>query len=372
MSNNLKIVIPTAGLATRVRPQTWSKPKSLVSVAGGTSLDHLLDSFRSMPDLATGEKGHPEAASYVIILGPYLGEVQIPAYMQAHYPDYKVEYVVQSRMRGQSDAIWEACEHLSGPVVMCFADTLIETDFSLLANETADGVAWVKSVPDPRSFGVVELDKSGWVTRLIEKPDSIENNQVVVGCYYFRDGSELVSAIQEQIQRDHSLNGEYFLADAINIMIERGMKMRLQSVEVWLDMGTVEAILATNRYLLDHGCNNTNHANLTNVKIVPPVFIHASAHIANSTIGPHVSIGEGCRITDSRVEDSILENNVMVDRATLKGSFIGRDAQVQGHSSGSAPMLLNIGDNSTITARVNWVVSFGMGWKYTLRAESVR
>ena len=48
MSNNCKIVIPTAGWATRVRPQTWSKPKPLVGVAGRTSLDHLLDTFRSV------------------------------------------------------------------------------------------------------------------------------------------------------------------------------------------------------------------------------------------------------------------------------------------------------------------------------------
>ena len=104
-------------------------------------------------------------------------------------------------MRGQSDALWLAREYLTGPMIMCFSDTLIETDFSFLAKEKADGVAWVKAVPDPRRFGVVEVDKDGWITRLIEKPTSLENNQVVVGCYYFREGRELVSAIEEQMKR---------------------------------------------------------------------------------------------------------------------------------------------------------------------------
>jgi len=343
MATCFKIVIPTAGWATRVRPQTWSKPKPLVGVAGRTSLDHLLDTFRSVPDSGMAE--------YVIILGPFLGETQIPPYMHEHYPDYKVHYVVQSIMRGQSDALWQAREYLAGPMIMCFSDTLIETDFSCLADEKADGVAWVKAVPDPRRFGVVEVDKAGWITRLIEKPASFDNNLAVVGCYYFREGRALVSAIEEQVKRKKSLKGEYFLTDAINIMVERGLRMRTQTIDVWLDMGTTEAILETNRYLLAHGRDNTSSVNRNNVIIVPPVFIHESATINNSTIGPNASIGADCRITDSRVEDSILETGAVVEKASLQGSFIGRQARVQGQPTQTTPLVLNIGDNSSVVCR---------------------
>ena len=351
MSITLKIIIPTAGWATRVRPQTWSKPKPLVGVAGRATLDYLLDTFQSVPDLSTGARQRPETAEYVIILGPFLGETQIPAYMKEHYPGYNIHYVLQSVMRGQSDALWLAREYLTGPIIMCFSDTLIEADFSFLVNEKSDGVAWVKNVPDPRRFGVVEVDKDGWVSRLIEKPVSLENNRVAVGCYYFREGRELISAIEEQMKRKDSLKGEYFLTDAINIMVERGLKMRTQAIEVWLDVGTIETILETNRYLLGHGHDNTKKINRENVRILPPVFIHESAVIDNSTIGPNVSIGADCNITNSRVEDSILETGVVVDAAALKNSFIGRQARVQGRSAESAPMLLNIGDNSSIVIK---------------------
>jgi glucose-1-phosphate thymidylyltransferase len=351
MSNTLKIIIPTAGWGTRVRPQTWSKPKPLVGVAGRATLDYLLDTFHSVPDLSTGTGQRPDAAEYVIILGPFLGETQIPAYMKEHYPGFNIHYVLQSTMRGQSDALWLAREYLAGPMIMCFSDTLIKTDFSFLIDEKADGVAWVKNVPDPRRFGVVEVDKDGWVTQLIEKPHSLENNRVAVGCYYFREGRELVSAIEEQMKRKKSLKGEYFLADAVNIMIERGSKMRTQAIDIWLDVGTIETILETNRYLLGHGQDNTKSINRENVKIVPPVFIHESAAIDNSTIGPNASIGAECNITNSRVEDSILETGVKVDRAALKNSFIGRHARVQGHSVESTPMVVNIGDNSTIVIK---------------------
>ena len=341
MSDTLKIVIPTAGWATRMRPQTWSKPKPLVSVAGKTALDHLLDTFRSVPD----------AVEYVIILGPYLGETQIPPYIEEHYPDYQVHYVLQSVMRGQSDALWLAREYISGPMIMCFSDTLMEADFSFLADEKDEAVAWVKPVADPRRFGVAEVNQGGWVTRLIEKPKGIANNLVIVGCYYFPEGREVVSAIEEQVKRGTALKGEYFLADAINIMIERGLKMRTQTVEVWLDTGTIDSTLETNRYLLAHGkANKTESEKKNGLEIVPPVFIHESAEISNSVIGPYASIGADCKITDSRVEDSILEAGATVEAAALKGSFIGRQAKVQGRSAEASPMTLNIGDNSTIAA----------------------
>ena len=350
MTQTLKIVLPTAGWATRMRPQTWSKPKPLVSVAGKTVLDHLLDMFRSVPDLSTGSRQRPDTAEYIIIFGPGLGETQIPPFMQEHYPELKTHFVLQPVMRGQSDALWLARKYLTGPVVICFSDTLMETDFSFLVDEKADGMAWVKPVPDPRRFGVAKVDGEGWVTHLVEKPQTMDNNLVVVGCYYFKQAEELLSAIEEQFRRGASLRGEYFLTDTINIMIERGLKMRTQTVEVWLDTGTIDATLETNRYLLEHGkANKTKNEKQHGIKIVSPVFVHASAEISNSVIGPYASIGADCIITDVRIEDSILEAGVTVDAASLKGSFIGRQARVQGRSADNPPLKLNIGDNSSVT-----------------------
>ena len=343
MSETLKIVIPTAGWATRMRPQTWSKPKPLVSVAGKTAMDHLLDTFRSLPN--------PEKAEYVIIYSPGLGETQIPPFMREHYPQFKIDYVLQPVMKGQSDALWLARQHLSGPMIVCFSDTLIETDFSFLADETADGVAWVKPVPDPRRFGVAVLDPGGWITRLIEKPQSIDNNMVVVGCYYFRNAESLLKAIEIQMESGATLKNEFFLTDAINIMIESGVKVRTQQVDVWLDTGTIDATLDTNRYMLEHGKGSTDTIKRENVKIIAPVFIHETAEISDAVIGPYASIGAGCKISKARVEDSILEPEVTVENAALKHSFIGRQAQVRGRSVGDPPLFLNIGDNSSISVK---------------------
>src|SRR5574341_2191737 len=93
MPETLKIVIPMAGWGTRMRPHTWSKPKPLVGVAGRTALDYLMDMFKSVPD--------PGNTEYVFIVGPYLGETQIPPFIAEHYPDIRAHYVVQGEMRSE-------------------------------------------------------------------------------------------------------------------------------------------------------------------------------------------------------------------------------------------------------------------------------
>ncbi len=348
MPETLKIIIPMAGWGTRMRPHTWSKPKPLVGVAGRTALDYLMDMFKSVPRTLKME--------FIFILGPNLGELQIPPFIEEHYPEIKAHYVVQAEMRGQSHALYLGKEHLAGPMIMCFSDTLIETDLSFLDREQSDGVAWVKAVPDPRRFGVAEVDADGWVKRLVEKPQDMENNLALVGCYYFKRAEDLLGAIEEQMQRDIRLKEEFFLADAINILLERGARIRVDQVETWLDTGTIESTLETNRYLLERDGqallsenNGNGKAHAPGVKIHAPVFIHETAEITESEIGPYASIGANCRIVGSVIEDSIIEADCEITDISLKRSVVGRQAKVQG--TGTRDVLtLNISDDSSVIA----------------------
>jgi len=336
---SIKIVIPMAGWGTRMRPHTWNKPKPLVSVAGKTSLEHLMDMFKTLPD--------PNNAEFIFIVGPYLGELQVPSFIKENYPNLKAHYVVQHEMKGQSHALWLAREHLKGPMIMCFSDTLMETDFSFLAKEEADGVAWVMPVEDPRRFGVAEKGKDGWVTRFIEKPQSMDNNLVVVGCYYFKDSDQLLAAIDDQMKRGVMLKNEYFMTDAISIMIEGGAKVRTESISTWLDTGTIEATLDTNKILLEKIGSQVKKFKGSNVKIIEPSAIHESAEISNSTIGPFASIGANCKIENAQIAESIVEADCEIKDAALTRSLIGRQAKVKGRGDGHV-MQLNIGDTSSI------------------------
>jgi glucose-1-phosphate thymidylyltransferase len=335
LTEPIHIVIPMGGLGKRLRPHTWSKPKQLVSVAGKAVLGHVFDTFATVPD--------PDKVELISIVG-YLGE-QIETYMKENYPQVKAHFVIQEDPRGQSHAIYLAREYLHGPMLMVFADTLVETDLSFLSHETADAVAWVKSVPDPRRFGVAVVGPDGWVTQLIEKPQDMNNKLAVVGFYYFKSAEALISAIEEQMRRDIQLKGEYFLADAVNIMLERGLKMRVEKVDVWLDAGTVEALLETNYYLLEHQRDNSAlAAQREGAVVIPPVFVHPSANVENSIIGPHTSIGADCHVQGSIVRNSILEDGAHVTDVILENSLIGRQAQIQ-----RRPMVVNAGDQTVLT-----------------------
>ena len=337
MPENLKIVIPMAGMGSRLRPLTWSRPKPLVSLAGATVLDHLLRMFDTIPNA--------EDLELVFIMSPGQDKM-IRAYMQKYYPKRKIHYVEQPEMKGQSDALWQARELLHGPILVVFSDTLIENSFARLQEESAESVAWVKAVPDPRRFGVAEVDSRGNVTRLIEKPNEMNNNLAVVGCYYFKQGAKLLQAIQEQFRLNISLKNEFYLVDAINLFLEGGVKMRVEQVKTWLDAGTSEALLDTNRYLLEHGRANVDEegAVVDNI-IIPPVFIHPEARVNNSIIGPYASIGAGAIVQNSSIKDSILSPLVHVTNSHLEGSLLGHDVVINGLMG-----KFNMGDNSC----ANW------------------
>jgi glucose-1-phosphate thymidylyltransferase len=336
MTPTYKIVIPMAGLGSRMRPHTWIRPKPLLYLAGMTVLDHSLDQFKTLPGL--------EDAEYVFIVSPNQGEL-IQEHMQKEHPNKKVHFIVQEHMEGQSKALYLAKELLNGPLLVAFSDTLIETDLSFLSKETADGIAWVKPMEDPRRFGVVELDQDGFSKKLTEKPKDISNNLVVVGFYYFRDGSKLVEAIEEQVRRKDTLKGEFFLSNAINIMLEWGAKIKVNQTKVWLDAGIPEALLETNRYLLDHGrCNCEPPAEQEGVTVIPPVSISANVKLKSAVIGPHVTLGEDCDLENVVIRNSIIETGTKIVDMVIESSIIGRDVILEGR-----PERLNIGDDSWMT-----------------------
>lgn len=323
----MDIILPVAGLGTRLRPQTWSKPKPLVPLAGKPMLSHVLDRVMIV---------NPER---VIFITGFLGD-QIETWARENVP-VPVEFVVQPEMKGQTDAIIRT-RHLDiKDALILFPDMLFEADFSGLKTVDADVVMFTKEVEDPSALGiaVVEGDR---IVKLVEKPKDLISRLAVVGIYYFTSMPDLYDAIEEQFARGISLKNEYFIADAIQLMIDAGKKVIPAPVTLWEDCGNADALLSTNRILLSRGAAGTRVAG--DSVVIEPCAIDPTATIERSVIGPYASVSAGATIRDSIVRDSIIDERADISTAVIEQSLIGRAAFVNG-----TPGRLNVGDVSVVT-----------------------
>nr|MBP8252902.1 nucleotidyltransferase [Herpetosiphon sp.] len=143
-------------------------------------------------------------------------------------------------------------------------------------------------------------------------------------------------------ERNIQTKGEFYLADALQLMIDDGAKFIAETAPVWEDCGTAPAILQTNRYLLDQ--NASDSPKHDGAIIVPPVTIGKNVSITNSIVGPYVSIADNSVIADSIVRDSIINQGATIQSSTLEGSLIGEGARVTGEFQ-----RLNVGDSSVIS-----------------------
>lgn len=326
----MKVIMPMAGYGTRMRPHTWSRPKPLLFVAGNTVLGHTLDHL------------DPQTVEELVFITGWLGD-RIEQYVADHYA-FRTRYFRQTELRGQSHAVYLAREAMTGPCLIFFVDTLFDADLSQLTQIDADGVIFTMEIDDPRPFGVV-VEEHGLIQRYIEKPPDCTHRKTTVGAFWVREGAELVAAIEEEMRRDLRRNNEYYLADAFNIMMERGARFVSLPVSMWEDCGQPATLLATNRYLLAHGRANVSASD--DAVIVPPVYIHPGAHVERSVIGPHVSVAENATIVDSIVSDSIIDAGAYIESAILKASLVGQRARVCADAR-----QVNIGDDATLESCV--------------------
>ncbi|MBF6614557.1 MAG: NTP transferase domain-containing protein [Chloroflexi bacterium] len=324
----MKVIIPAAGYGTRMRPHTHTRPKPLVPVAGRPSLAFVLDALEPLP-----------IEEIIFIVGK-MGE-QMEEYVNKHYK-YKTRFIEQKVMRGQADAIALAREYVQGDLLTLFVDTLFEANLDPLKNlPDADGAMYVAEVPDPSRFGIAVVGPDGYVTKMVEKPKEPESNLAVVGLYYYKDSKWLFKAIDKLMASGRSLNGEYFLADAIQVMIEEGAKFKTFPVQVWEDTGTWDAVLHANRYLLRGMDTHAEPYMRGNSLVVPPSYISEQATIEKSIIGPYAAVSEEATIRDSIVKNSIVSCKATIEGAMLFGALVGERAVVQG-----SYQALNLGDDS--------------------------
>lgn len=327
----VNVIIPVGGLGTRLRPQTWSRPKPLVSVAGKPVLGHVLDTLSAL------------TLDRVVFVTGFLGD-QIEDYVRENY-DFDAVFVKQDEPLGQSHAIIQARGHVTGPTIIVFPDMVFEADLKALETLDQDGAVFVKEVDDPRRFGIALLEDDH-VSRFIEKPEDPVSNLAIMGIYFVKDVRTLFNAIDQQMQQNIQTKGEFFLADALQMMIDDGDRFATVPATVWEDCGTPVALLDTNRFLLSRGGNGNADATVEGSVLIEPVYLSPTARVTGSVVGPNVSIGDDVVVENAIVRDSIVDAGAVIDSAMLTRSIVGRNALVRGE-----PLRVNVGDSSDIDLR---------------------
>lgn len=328
----MKAIIPVAGAGTKLRPLTYTQPKALIPIAGKTILGVIVDQLI--------EAGVTE---YVFVIG-YLGE-KIQRYIDKTYPQLKCTFVTQNDRRGTGHAIKLTRDAVQNDeVIIVLGDTVCDYNVNEVIKSPVSQIG-VRKVDDPRSFGVAELDENGMVKRMVEKPQIPKSNMAMVGIYYVKETAAMYAALEKNLSGPADDNGEYHLTNALQLMVEDGIKIQAFRVNNWFDCGKKETLLSTNAILLkqmdelqpqDVDCHEGN-------VIIHPVSIAEGCSIKGSIIGPNVTIGEYTKIESSIVKDSIIGSYAELQHVVLNSSIIGNDAYVRGLSQS-----LNIGDNTEI------------------------
>ncbi len=328
----MKVVIPVAGVGTRLRPHTYTQPKPLIPVAGKPIICNIMDEL-----LSAGVR------DFVFIIG-YLGE-KIKEFIEKQYPYVSVTFIEQTQREGTGHAIWTARDYLrdESEILIVLGDTVTDLNLKILFEEASSCFA-VKEVDDPREFGVVELNTEGVIERVTEKPRIPKSNLAMVGLYKIKEVNILLDALEENISQNHRFMGEFQLTDALMKMIEKGVKFKTVRVNNWFDCGKKEILLETNKILLDKKIYSAaDEPAYDNTILIHPISIGEGCIIKDCIIGPYVAIGNNTKISSSIMNNSIIGSFSTLEDVILSRSIIGSDTYVKGIRKS-----LNIGDNTEI------------------------
>lgn len=309
-------------------------PKPLIPIAGKPIVQRLVEDIAEVA---------PETIKKIgFVIGDFEDEVKDQLREIAKEVGAEAHFFVQETAEGTAHAIACANEILEGKVTVAFSDTLFRADFKL--NPDDDGIIWTKRVDDPSAFGVVKTNEDGIITDFIEKPSTFVSDQAIIGIYYFKKGEDLRDEINHLIENNIRAGGEFQLTMALENMKAKGTNFTVGTVNEWLDCGNKAITVESNsRYLGFLKGQNliSSEAKLENCEIKEPVFIGAGSELSNSIIGPNVSIGKNCKVSDSKISESLIQNNTTLTGVELTNSMIGNFVNLEGN-----PKSVSLGDYS--------------------------
>jgi len=351
----MKALVLAGGSGSRLRPITHTYAKQLLPVANKPVLFYGLEAIR---DAGITDVG--------IVVGDTAPAIKA-AVGDGRAFGLAATYIQQEAPRGLAHAVLVARDFLGDDdFVMYLGDNFIVGGITPLVEEfracRPDAQIMLTSVPDPRQFGVAELDVSGEVVGLEEKPRDPKSDLALVGVYIF------APAVHEAVSElTPSWRGELEITEAIQWLIDKGRKVRSTTITgYWKDTGNVADMLEVNRMVLetiepqvqgtvDEASELIGRvvvepgAQVSQSRIVGPVIIGTGARVSESYVGPFTSVAQDCAIVDSEIEYSIVLRGALIQGVRrIEASLIGHDVEVTPSPRVPKAHRLVLGDHSKV------------------------
>lgn len=333
----MKGVILHGGNGTRLRPLTYTGPKPLLPICNKPMSQYALEHLRNI--------GISEIA---IILGNIFPEKVREFYGDGKKFGVKITYIEQGDPKGISHAIRLTKDFINGDNFVVFlGDNILKknlTDYKQKFElDKSDAMILLCEVNNPSSFGIAELD-GNHIKKIMEKPKNPPSNFAVIGIYFL---TPVIFDIIDDLKP--SLRGEYEITDALQIMLEKNLKITYDVVTGWWkDTGTPEDIIHANKLVLDSiGTENQflidddaeikdnvvigNGTKISSDSIITgPVIIGQNCNIGPGVkLGPNVSIADNCNLKQCTIQNSIIMRDCTIDsKVDFESSIIANGSDI--------------------------------------------
>ena len=350
----MKALILSGGAGTRLRPLTHTSAKQLLPVANKPIIFYGIEAIA-----AAGVK------DFAIIVGDTADDVMKEVGDGSRW-GVNISYIKQEAPLGLAHAVKISRDFIKDdPFIMFLGDNLLKEGIPEFASKFTENkpnaLILLTKVPNPQQFGVAELDATGKVKKLIEKPKIPKTDLALVGIYLFdKNIFKAVEAIEP------SQRGELEITDAIQWLVDKGYKVEPHMVSGWWkDTGKPEDLIEANRLVLGmirggiagvvDGRSSLSGtvvlgkgSEIINSTIKGPVTIGDNCKIKDSTIGPFVSIGYNGSVESCSIENSIIMEDCSIRgvKKKISGSILGKGVKISG-ASGSHGFV--VGDRSDIS-----------------------
>lgn len=237
----MKGVILAGGLGTRMLPLTKITNKHLLPVYDRPMIyfpiQTLVDAGINEIVVVTG--GH-YAGDFLNLLGN--GKAFGLSF---------INYAYQEGEGGIADALRLAREFTGDdPICVILGDNILENSIKSHVDEfkaqKKGAKILLKEVHDPQRFGVAEVDKSGKVLSIEEKPKAPKSNLAVIGVYmYDAHVYEIISTLKP------SARGELEITDVNNAYLREGTLTSSTIEGWWTDAGTFPSLYRASRLVAE-------------------------------------------------------------------------------------------------------------------------